>query len=428
MTVERIVVVGAGAAGFRAAERLRQLGFDGEVVMIGDEPRKPYHRPAVCKALLCGSRKARDVTLEAAVELDVGWRLGTRAIGLDTARHAVLLPGGEEVGYDGLILATGGYPRSLPGAPRHDPRVRVLRTVEDAEGVQAALRTSRLPAVVVGGGFIGCEFAASMRAMGREVIVVNNSAKLLHRFGDAIADAAGDLHAGHRVDTRSNARIRKWDTGRDGVGLHLDNGDVVFAACVVLAVGSTPSVEWLRGSGLRVDDGVFCEPTLFAAGVDDVAVAGDIARWPNLRFDPVPRRVEHWITAVEGGRAAAENLLAGKWAAKPFTPLPRAWTSQFDVRVQHVGMPALATDTVPLDAGVTGFVRAGNLVAVATWDRPHAMLDWTATLDRLLPVPTAGRRPRARPPRDGIPARVLIERHYASRHSFDGPNGIMTGQ
>lgn len=390
---DRIVIVGGGVAGLRAAERLRELGFDGELVIIGDEARMPYHRPAVSKQLITGAARPSDLTLRAHIELDAHWRLGTRATHLDTAQRVVHLPGGEELWYDGLVIATGVVPAHLRGAPRHNPRVRVLRTAADAQAVRRALSVSSKPAVVIGAGLIGCEFAASMRQLGRDVTLVGHGAAPLHRFGQDVARSVSRLHTGHRAKLAMNCGIRHWIDMKDACGLHLTNNQLVVASCVVLAVGSVPAVDWLRGSGLDISDGVLCEPTLFAEGADDVVVAGDAARWANPRFDETPRRVEHWLNAVDSARAAAENLLAGRAEATPFTPLPRAWSSLYGTRLQTVGSPAVADDTVPLEDGVTGFVRAGKLVGVCTMDRPKAMLRWTAQLQRRLPAPTSSPAP-----------------------------------
>lgn len=384
---DRIVIVGGGVAGLRAAERLRELNFDGEIIIVGDERRKPYHRPMVSKQLITGHVRPIDVDLKPYVELDAHWRLGTRATHLDTTQRVVHLPGKEELWYDGLIIATGVVPRHLPGAPRHDPRVRVLRTVEDALSLRRALTASSKPAVVIGSGLIGCEFAASMRTLGRDVTLVGHAKAPLYRFGPRVANAVTETHEKHRAGLAMNAEVRHWISTKDAFGLHLTNNKLVVASCVVLAIGSVPAVDWLRGSGLDIEDGVLCEPTLFAAGAEDVVVAGDAARWPNLRFDAVPRRVEHWLNAVESARAAAENLMAGRRLARPFTPLPRAWSSIYEHRLQMAGMPALGEDTVQLDDGVTGFIRNGQLIGAATWDKPRAMLHWTAELERRLPAP-----------------------------------------
>ncbi|MEC3976047.1 NAD(P)/FAD-dependent oxidoreductase [Amycolatopsis sp. H20-H5] len=384
---DRIVIVGAGVAGLRAAERLRELGFDGEVMIVGDEARRPYHRPMVSKQLVYGAARASDVTLKSHGELDVRWRLGTRATRLDTHERVVHLPGGESLWYDGLIVATGVVPRHLPGSPRHDPRVRVMRTVDDAIAVRRALAASAKPVVVIGSGLIGCEFAASMRHLGRDVTLVGHAAAPLNRFGERISGAVTKLHHEHRAKLAMNTKVRHWISTKETFGLHLTNNQLLVASCVLLSIGSVPAVDWMRGSGLDLEDGVLCEANLFATGADDVVVAGDMARWPNLRFDEVPRRVEHWMNAVESARHAAESLLAGRGQAQPFTPLPRAWSSLYDVRLQMIGLPSLGDDTVQLADGVTGFVQAGRLVGACGWDRPQAMLHWMAELDRRLPAP-----------------------------------------
>jgi NADPH-dependent 2,4-dienoyl-CoA reductase/sulfur reductase-like enzyme len=384
---ERIVVVGAGPGGLRAAERLRELNFAGEVVIIGDELRRPYHRPAVSKQLVAGTLRPPELTLKQNIDIDAHWRLGTRATQLEIDRRLIHLPGGEEMRYDGLIIATGVVPRHLIGAPRYDPRVRVLRTIDDAIAVRRALAASNRPAVVIGGGLIGSEFAATMRHIGRDVTLVGHSVAPLHRFGPRISKGVTELHNSHRAGVAMSTLVRHWITTKQAVGLHLTNDKLLVASVVVLAIGSMPAVDWLRGSGLNIDDGVLCNAALFAEGAEDVMVAGDTARWPNLRFDEVPRRVEHWINAVESGRAAAENLLAGRSQSAAFTPIPRAWSNQYGVRMQMAGQPALGNDTVTLADGVTGFLRGGRLVGVCTWDRPKAMLTWTAELERRLPVP-----------------------------------------
>ncbi|MDT7729377.1 MAG: hypothetical protein QOI21_5953 [Actinomycetota bacterium] len=384
---ERIVIVGAGVGGLRAAERLRELNFDGELVIIGDESRRPYHRPAISKHMVAGTTRPAELTLKTTIELDARWRFGTRATRLETDRRLIHLPGGEEMRYDGLIIATGVLPRHLIGAPRHDPRVRVLRTVDDALAVRAALAASDRPAVVIGGGLIGSEFAATMRQIGRDVTLVGHSLAALHRFGPRVSKAVTDQHLRHRAGIAMSTLVRHWITTKHAVGLHLTNDQLLVASVVVLAIGSVPAVDWLRGSGLNIDDGILCDASLYAEGADDVVVVGDAARWPNLRFDEVPRRVEHWLNAVESGRAAAENLMAGRSRSEPYMPIPRAWSTQYGVRMQMAGIPSLGDDTVALDDGITGYVRGGQLVGVCSWDRPKAMLRWTAELERRLPIP-----------------------------------------
>lgn len=386
---ERIVVVGGGAAGLRAAERLRELDFGGELVVVSEEPYRTYHRPALTKQLLTGAVRYRDVVLPVHTELDAVWRYGVAAVRLEPDEHVLHLPGGEELTYDGLVIATGAQARHLPGAPRHDPRVHVLRTVADGVAVRRTLAHGRGGLVVIGGGFLACELASSARALGRDATIVTRDEMLLSRMpGADFGETVTALHRAHGVRVLTRAAVSHWVPQPDGIALHLTTGQVVVAGCVVLAVGAVPAVSWLRGSGLIIDDGVMCGSTCHAVGVEDVVVAGDVARWPNLRFDSVPRRVEHWLNAVEMGRAAAENLLLGRSAARPFTPVPRFWSDQHGLRIQGAGTPALARDTVSLSGStvvrrrITGYVDDGTLVGIVGWDSPRGMLKWTEELDR----------------------------------------------
>lgn len=408
---ERIVVVGAGPAGLRAAERVRERGFTGELIVVGEEPYRPYHRPGLIKPLLTGRMKARDLRLPVLTELDATWRYNTRASHVETDEHVLHLPGGEEIQYDGLIIATGAQARHFPGAPRHDARVHVMRTVADAVALQKNLSRTRKPLVIIGGGFVACELASAARSMGRDAtIIVRGPSLLRHVPGDDFGETVSALHEANGVQIVTNAWVHHWVPQPDGIAMHLNTGQVVFGGAVVLAVGSVPAVNWLRGSGLILDDGIMCGPTCHAIGAQDIVVAGDAARWPNLRFDTAPRRVEHWLNAVEMGRAAAENLLAGPTDAKPYTPLPRFWSDQHGMRIQGAGTPALAKDTVLLTGPVsvsrrvTGYVTGGNLVGLIGWDTPPAMLKWTKELEKqttkAMRLRLARRTPTVRPTSD----------------------------
>jgi NADPH-dependent 2,4-dienoyl-CoA reductase/sulfur reductase-like enzyme len=386
---ERTVIVGAGLAGFRAAERLRELSYEGEVVIVGEERHRPYHRPALSKQLLTGKLKATDLGFNTYTELDAHWRLGVTAQGWDPGERVVHLPGDEKLGYDGLIIASGVQPRHLPGVPRHDPRVHVLRTMEDAQALRETLAASKGRVAVIGTGFTGCEVASSARELNREVTVIGRSATLLGALGPELGGIMNDLHADHGVDLALGTEPLHWHCTPEHVVIVLSTGQVVNASCVVLAVGSVLNTGWLRGSGVDVDGGVLCEPTCHVAGVPDAVAAGDIARWPNLRFDGVPRRCEHWLNAVEMGRAAAESLLAGRDAATPFTPLPRFWSEQHGVRLQGAGLPGTADHSFGSKHGsrtkrkaVVAYFREGHQVGIVCLDQPRAMLELTRELDR----------------------------------------------
>lgn len=406
---DRIAVVGTGLAGLSAAERLREIGWRGEITMIGEEPHRPYNRTPLSKQLLTGDRQPPDLALATYTELDAAWRPGTRALDLDIERRELLLPGNERLAFDGLIIASGVEPRHLPGAPLHSDRVWMLRTLADARNVDAALAGARHVAVI-GGGFIGCEIACSARTRALDVTLIDVSPTLLHRaLGPALGAAVGDLHRDHGVKLHLGVGVSGWSEDKRGVTVQLDDGERVRADAAVVGVGTVPRTDWLWHTGLDLTDGVLCGPTTHAMGgdgyaIDGIVAAGDVARWPNLRFDDTPRRVEHWINAIEMGRHAADALLQGPQAATPFTPVPRFWSHQHGVRIQAVGMPGLGTDMTILDGDpvkrrtVAGYTRPGPdgtpvLVGAVALDSPRSLLGYRDLIGH--PPASARRRRRA---------------------------------
>lgn len=379
----RIVVVGAGIAGLCAAERLRDLGFDGEVVIVGSESTMPVHRPMLSKQFLTGELGAADVLTAPSESLDATWRLNTAVTQLDPRRRVVHLPGGEELEYDGLIIASGVEPRRHPGGLNGHPRVVVVRTRADTRKMKTLLERSREQVVVIGSGFIGCEVASSLRSMDRSVTIVGRTGTLMNNLLDNdLATRLTDLHRRNKVRLELGVSVRSWSGNASRAELLLSTGRSISASCVVVAIGSVPAVSWLRDSGARLENGVVCEATCHVEGMEDVVAAGDVASWPNLRFDDKPRRVEHWTNAIEMGRAAAESLLSGRESATPFTPVPRFWSEQHGLRIQAVGMPAVGTEHVSLDQAsasersLTGYLRDGRLTGVIGFDRSVAVLDY----------------------------------------------------
>ncbi|MFI9275938.1 FAD-dependent oxidoreductase [Kitasatospora sp. NPDC052896] len=373
-SLRRIVVAGGGLAGLSAATRLRERGFDGELVVVGEESRLAYSRPPLSKQYLAGELTAEELEFRVDGPIDAHWLLDTRMVGLDAAARTIELRGGEQLPYDGLVIATGVDARRLPEAPVFSERVRTVRTLEDAAAIRRALHTARAHHVVIlGGGFVGCELACTARDHGMDVTLVVHSAPLLRRvLGRRLGEVVGRIQARAGVDVRLSTRITEWvDTG-DGLRLRLDDGEVVNADFVVLGLGSVPRTEWLRGSGLDAADGVLCDATchvldLGGRPVPGVVAAGDVARWPNARFDATPRRIEHLIHAVEMGQHAADSLLRGPGRAARFTPVPRFWSEQHGRRLQAVGIPALG-ERVEI---VEGSLRSESFVATYTRDTPQ---------------------------------------------------------
>ncbi len=418
---ERIVVVGAGLTGLRAAERLRELKFEGEIMILGDEKLPPYHRPALSKQLLMGTLRASDLTLPAYEDLNAKWRFGTQVRQLLPRNKTLQLPGGEELTYDGLIIATGVEAKRPNDLPYYDPRVLVLRTMSDGLDLERVIGSTRGRVAVVGGGFTGCELAASLRHLSREVTLIGRQANLLGNvLGPELGEWLTNLHRDHGVDLALGNSVQEWSPAPEGIGLKLTDGTTLLASCVLVAAGTVPMTGWLRGSGLPLDNGVVCEPTCHVVGAEDVVAAGDVAQWPNLRFDNVPRRVEHWLNAVEMGRAAAESLLAGRAAAEPFTPMPRFWTEQYGIRIQAAGMPKLGKDIITLgtpDEGtgtVYGYSKEGRLMGVVGVDCPSSVLAWTDSVSRQNPAP----RPRVEAAKPSAPAITAGGKKRAGRHSL----------
>ncbi|MEU1405432.1 FAD-dependent oxidoreductase [Streptomyces sp. NPDC005728] len=325
--MNRIVVVGASAAGLAAAETFRREGYDGTLTLVGDEPHPPYDRPPLSKQVLAAAWPPERVRLRppaglAALGLDL--RLGTAATGLDAAERTLRLADGRQLPYDGLVIATGVRPRRLPGEGAH-----VLRTLDDALNLRDRLRPG-VRLVVVGAGFLGTEAAAVAVTLGARVTLLEPApVPLAHVVGEEVGRVLSRVHLERGVDLRTGVTVREVTEE----GVRLGDGREVEADEVLVAVGSLPNTEWLAGSGLTVADGVVCDA--YCAAAPGVYAAGDVARWHHPHFG-VPMRIEHRIHAAEQGMAAARHLLDPE-ARKPFAPVPYFWSDQYDLRIQAYG-------------------------------------------------------------------------------------------
>jgi NADPH-dependent 2,4-dienoyl-CoA reductase/sulfur reductase-like enzyme len=303
----------------------------------------------------------------------VTWRLGQTVVGSDLTAKTVTFENGETIEWSGLVIATGLSPRrlSLPGptAGRH-----VIRTLDDA----AALRSELYPGarlVIIGAGFIGCEVAAAARRAGIEVDVVAPESVPVERPLQAML--------GKALQRRHEARGVRFHLGTVPVSfggtdrvtsVQLANGAELAADVVIEAVGCTPNTQWLDGNGLDLSDGVLCDNLLRVEGRPDVVACGDIARFPNLLFDDVPRRVEHWTMVTDTAKRAGASLgahLAGLAAdEKAFAPIPSFWSDQYELRIQSFGAVGLGGGDVrvlegDLDEDVAvGYHREDRLVGV----------------------------------------------------------------
>jgi len=373
---DSITIVGASLAGLRGAETLRNDGYDGRITVIGDETETPYDRPPLSKQLLSGKWEVDRTVLyrpERLAELDLDLQLGVRATGLDLRDRALQLDGGRRMPFDALLVATGSSPRHLPNTPSLDG-LYTLRTLEDSLAIRREFESGPR-VVVVGAGFIGAEVAATARERGLDVTMIEALPVPLGRvLGDEMGALCGAIHRDHGVDLRLGVGVEGFD-GHDRVErVRLSDGSVVEADVVIVGVGVAPNTAWLDGSGLTIDNGVVCDATCLAA--PGVSAAGDVARWPNHRFDEVAR-VEHWDHAIDMGAHAARRLLQSDAEATAFTPVPFFWSDQYDRKIQLAGRPRpddevhIATGTVEERRFAALYGRAGKLVAVLGINRPR---------------------------------------------------------
>jgi len=372
--MERVIIVGASAAGLTAAETLREEGFAGELVLVNGERHAGYDRPPLSKAVLNGRMPPSELALRPAqfhLEHRIDHRVGVRAEALDLRGRTLLLDTGERLGFDGMIVATGLRARPLPGQPTLGG-VHMLRTLDDAQQLRAdLLASSRV--VVVGAGFLGSEVAATARELGRDVTIVDPLVlPMLRQLGRDVAPGVLRAHRSRGVDLRLQRVVRSFHE-KDGrvTGVTLDDEEHIEAQAVVVAIGSIPNTEWLQGSGLMLDDGVVCDE--FCRAADDIYAAGDVARWRHPRLG-ASLRIEHRMHAAEQGIAAARNLLG---AGVPFDPLPYFWTDFYDVKVQVFGRIDPDDEVTLLSGDLEGrsftaaYVRDGSMTAVLGWNAPR---------------------------------------------------------
>jgi NADPH-dependent 2,4-dienoyl-CoA reductase/sulfur reductase-like enzyme len=358
----RIVVVGAGIGGLRACEELRREGFGGELVLIGQEREAPYDRTPLSKGVLLGTRNPESLALAPGDRLDalgLDLRLGACVTGLDADGQRLSLDD-DELRYDGLIIAGGASPRRLPLLDGR-PDVHVLRTIDDGLRLRAAIAGAR-HVVVVGAGFIGSEVASSARKLGCEVTIVELETTPLSRaIGHEMASVLTRLHADNGTRLLLGVSIAEVGEGSP-LELRLSDETELEADAVVVGIGVVPNVDWLQGSGLALENGVVCEPSL-CAGPAAVYAIGDLASWPNELFDR-RMRVEHWMNAGDQGRHAARNLVRG--TAEPFLSTNFVWSDQYDRKIQCVGLCTVGEVEV-----VQGSVESGTFLA---WYRHEGRL------------------------------------------------------
>ena len=368
------IILGAGQAGVQAAEALRTLGHDGAILLLGDEPHGPYHRLPLSKAWLAGEMDATQLAMrtpEALARKNIELRTHTRVTAIDRAARRLTLADGSTLEYAGLVLATGSTPRPLPVPGGDATGVHMLRSRDDASTIAARMAVCverHLPVVVVGGGFIGLEVAATARKKGLVVSVLEAAPRLLSRvLAPRLSEWFAELHRGHGVQLVLDAQIAAIDTGEDGAvaGVRMADGTVFPAGLVVVGIGVSANDSLARAAGLACERGIVVDacgrtsdPLVFAAG-DCTA---------RSHSDGTLLRLESIQNATEQGKSVAAALLGQE---RPFTTTPWFWSDQYDKKLQMAGLSGGADQWVvrgDMAAGPFGvyYFRAAILIAVDT--------------------------------------------------------------
>jgi 3-phenylpropionate/trans-cinnamate dioxygenase ferredoxin reductase subunit len=329
------VIVGAGLAGGKAAETLREEGFDGRVVVIGDELERPYERPPLSKDYLRGDAERRTIYMQAErfyAEHDIELRVGRSAVELDLGQREVVLDDGEWLRYDRLLLATGAEPRRLTIPGTDLDGVLYLRSVADSDALRDRLDRGG-SVVVVGGGWIGCEVAASARSRGLDVTVIDPQRVPLERvLGSQVGAVYRDIHIDQGVRMRLGTGVDAFEGAGAVERVRTSDGDVIDCDFVVVGVGVRPRVELAERAGIVVGDGIFADEQL-QTGSAGVFAAGDVAAAQHPHYG-ARLRVEHWANALEQGPVAARNMLG---RGEAFDRLPYFFSDQYDVGMEYTG-------------------------------------------------------------------------------------------
>lgn len=372
--MKTVTVVGASLSGLRSVEQLRRQGYDGRVVVVGEETERPYDRPPLSKGFLAGDETPDDLALIQADDLDelsAEWLLGVRAERLDTTTGTIILSDGRRIATDGVVLATGGYPRTLPGCEELDG-VHTLRTIGDATKLRGELTDGATSVVVVGAGWVGAEVASTCRRLGLHVTVVEATpVPLASTLGSDMGAICTGLHADHGVTLRCGVGVTSFTTaplrGRRRVtGVLLEDGTQLPADVVVVGVGMRPATDWLAGSLIDTDNGVLCDSGCVTS-VPSVVAVGDVARYRSSTGRHV--RHEHWTNATEQPATAIRNLLAGT-TVEHYQSSGYVWSDQYGHRLQFAGHTEGADQVEVVDGSpddrkfVAAYRRNGSTVGV----------------------------------------------------------------
>ena len=384
-----VLIVGGGLAAVRTAEQLRAAGYEGPLTVVGDEDYLPYDRPPLSKEVLSAAKDPEEVILKPAEfysEHNITLRLGNAARTLDTDSQTVTLADGTALGYDQLVIATGLAPKRIPTFPELDG-IRVLRSLDDAVALREQAETATR-AVVVGAGFIGCEVAASLRALGLEVVLVEpQPTPLASVLGERIGELVARLHRAEGVDVRTGVGVAEVRGDGAVSAVVLGDGAVLETDLVVVGIGSRPRTDWLAGSGVDLadDGGVLCDGA-GRTSAPHVWALGDVASWRDSAGHQ--SRVEHWSNVADQARALVPAMLGRD--APAAVSVPYFWSDQYDVKIQCLGEPQ-AGDVVHVvvDDGrkfLAYYERDGALAGVVGGGMPGKVMKTRAKIAAGAPI------------------------------------------
>lgn len=373
-----VVVVGAGLGGLRTVETLRAEGYAGRISLVGAEPHPPYDRPPLSKEILAGKWPDDRATLRDAAglaELGVEAYLGVAATGVD--EDSVELSDGTRLGYDALVVATGVRARRLPFQPEH-PKVHMLRTLEDCVSLRSSLAEAD-SLLLIGAGFIGAEVAATARAVGVEVTIVEALPLPFERvLGEQMGELCARLQRDNGASIRAGVRPERFSDAGDRVGVRLVDGTELAADCAVVGIGTVPDNGWLAGLGLAADEPLTCDERGLVDGTPGVYAVGDVAAWHQpTRGDML--RLEHWTSATEQATVVARRI-AGAEITREADVVPYFWSDQYGLKLQLVGRPELAErvellhDPGTIKGTVGGYFAEGRLVAALGFHAPRPLM------------------------------------------------------
>lgn len=434
----RIAIVGASLAGLRAAEALRDKGFNGSLTIIGDEPHEPYDRPPLSKQVLKGWVPADHTKLPRLRRVDATWKLGVAAVGLDRFNHLVKLANGENVEYDRLLIATGTRARPWPKPEEGALQgVFTMRTVEDATGLSAALKARPKRVLIVGSGFVGSEIASVCRDLDLDVTVAERGkGPLMGALGGVISEIAAGMMRDAGVDLRTGVAVQglSGDSSGHVRQAHLSDGTVLDVDVVVASLGSIRNVEWLDGAGLAAGPwGVGCDAGCRAFDIngvvtDHIFVAGDVARAPHVLYDYEFISQEHWDNAVFGAEVAANNMINLEVGRVPHLPLPSFWSGQFGVNIKSVGVCSFGDEIVFTQGSpsqrrfAAAYGKRGRIVGAVTFNHGKWLPYYASLIEKSAPFP---------PPPPGydrpVDTEIMPARFPDPREPAGNPDVVLTG-